>query len=217
MSLRLFLLTAAALAAALATAGCANPTHSRNLADPAVAPTVIAQQVCSACHGMTGASVSPNFPNLAAQRPAYLAAQLQDFRRPGRSDPAGFEYMWGLSRSLTDEQIQGLAEYYARQAPARGVALPGGAASVAAGDKLFHEGMADKNVPACTSCHGAHAEGSDAFPRPAGQHADYVAKQLAVFQRGDERPRGAVMKVVAHGLSRQDIDNVAAYVATLAD
>ena len=49
------------------------------------------------------------------------------------------------------------------------------------------------------------------FPRIAGQHADYLVKQLLVFQRTDERPEGSVMKVVAHGLQPQDIENVAAY------
>lgn len=202
--------------AAMVVAGCANPTRSRNLGDPSVPAVVIAQQVCSACHGVTGASASPNFPNLAAQRPAYLAAQLQEFRSAGRSDPAGFEYMWGLSRGLTDAQIQGLADYYAGQAAARGIPVRGTvAARVAAGETLFRRGVEGKPVPPCAGCHGEHAQGNDAFPRLAGQHADYVVKQLAVFQRGDERPRAAVMKVIAHELSPQDIDDVAAYLASL--
>ena len=36
-----------------------------------------------------------------------------------------------------------------------------------------------------------------------------------VFQRTDERPEGAVMKVVAHDLTAEDIENVAAYVQAL--
>jgi cytochrome c553 len=57
--------------------------------------------------------------------------------------------------------------------------------------------------------------GHDSFPRLAGQHADYVIKQLAVFQRTEERPDGAVMTVVAHGLREQDFASVAAYVQAL--
>ena len=53
-------------ASALAT-GCANPERSRDLSNPAVSATTMAQQVCSNCHGMTGTAESPNFPNLAAQ------------------------------------------------------------------------------------------------------------------------------------------------------
>lgn len=204
-----------AAAAVLSVAGCADPSRSRDLADPKTPALTIAQQVCSNCHGITGVSISPNFPHLAAQTPTYLAAQLREFRNHKREDPAGFEYMWGLSRSLTDAQIDGLAAYYAQQAPVH-VAPRVDAAWLAEGDKIFHNGVAAKNVPACIACHGADGQGNETFPRLAGQHMDYVMKQLVVFQRTDERPDGAVMKIVAHDLSKDDIRNVAAYVQSLA-
>jgi cytochrome c553 len=194
-------------------AGCAEPTRSRNLADPAVPAIALAQQVCSNCHGMTGVSVSPNFPQLAAQTPDYLLGQLQAFKSHGRQDPAGFEYMWGLSRHLTDEQMKGLASYYAAQAPATG--RPTGVGDPHKGEGIFTGGIPDRGVPACTSCHGDKAQGHDGFPRLAGQHADYVIKQLMVFQRTDQRPEGAVMKVVAHELHDTDMRDVAAYVQAL--
>ncbi len=53
------------------------------------------------------------------------------------------------------------------------------------------------------------------FLRLAGQHADYVVKQLLVFQRTDERPEGVAMKVVAHKLSGQNIEDVAIYLQAL--
>jgi cytochrome c553 len=53
------------------------------------------------------------------------------------------------------------------------------------------------------------------FPRLAGQHADYLVKQLLVFQRTDERPEGSIMKTVAHELSPANIGDVAAYVQSL--
>jgi cytochrome c553 len=65
------------------------------------------------------------------------------------------------------------------------------------------------------ACHGNAAQGNDTFPRLAGQHADYVVKQLTVFQRTDERPEGAIMKTIAHELSRDDIENVAAFLQAL--
>ncbi|MDE3106502.1 MAG: c-type cytochrome, partial [Acidobacteriota bacterium] len=84
-----------ALGLSLLAAGCANLQHSRNVADPAVPAKVLAEQVCSTCHGLDGNPVSPAFPRLAAQTPAYLTSQLNNFRGHGRSDPAGSEYMWG--------------------------------------------------------------------------------------------------------------------------
>jgi cytochrome c553 len=53
------------------------------------------------------------------------------------------------------------------------------------------------------------------FPRLAGQHADYTVKQLTVFQRTDERPEGSVMKTVAHGLTRENMESVAAYMEAI--
>jgi len=203
-----------ALLVLLAAAGCANTPRSRDTGNPDVAGATLAAQVCSNCHGVTGSSRSPNFPNLAAQQPAYLTAQLEGFRTHSRTDPAGFEYMWGLSRHLTDGQIHELATYYAAQTP-QPQRREGKAERIAAGQQIFEHGLADKAVPPCGSCHGTDGAGQAAFPRLAGQHADYVAKQLTVFQRTNQRPEGAVMKTVAHSLSSDDIAAVAAYVQSL--
>jgi cytochrome c553 len=53
------------------------------------------------------------------------------------------------------------------------------------------------------------------FPRLAGQHADYLVKQLVVFQRTDERPEGSIMKTVAHEMTPQNVTDVAAYLQSL--
>lgn len=208
---------AALLGIAAATAllaGCSNPERSRNLGDPSVAGVTLAQQVCSNCHGLTGNTRSPNFPNLAGQTEPYLIAQLNGFKSHNRHDPAGFEYMWGISRSLTDEQIAALATYYAGQTLTR-QPVQGEPARIEAGKAVFEGGIPDKGVPACSSCHGPQGRGQAAFPRIAGQHADYLVKQLLVFQRTDERPEGSVMKTVAHELSRDNIGDVAAYLQAL--
>jgi cytochrome c553 len=194
--------------------GCSNIEQSRNLADPNVSAKTIAQQVCSLCHGDDGRASSPNFPNLAAQQPAYFMAQMKEFRGHNRLDPAGFEYMWGLSRNLTDDQIKGLADYYAAQ-PSASPASTSNAAVVARGRTIFEQGVPNKSVPACSSCHGNQAQGNEQFPRLAHQHADYLVKQLNVFQRTDERPEGSIMKTVAHELTAQNMEDVAAYLQEL--
>ena len=198
------------LALAVFCAACAAPGRSRSLNDPAVAAPVMAGQVCSNCHGLDGNATSPNFPRLAAQPEAYLVAQLKAFRGQGRSDPAGFEYMWGLSRHLSDAQIDGLAAYFASQKPVPNP-VRADQALLARGKSIFQDGRPDKGLPACKGCHGAEAQGMAAFPRLAGQHADYIQKQLLVFQRTDERPEGAVMKTIAHLLEPADIPALAAY------
>lgn len=202
------------LATTALTLGCANTERSRDLANPNVSATTLAQQVCSNCHGLTGSAVSPNFPNLAGQVEPYVVAQLNGFKSHGRRDPAGFQYMWGLSRSLTDEQIKGLATYYAGQAAER-QPIEGDRDRLEDGKAVFDLGVPDKGIPACSSCHGPRAMGLATFPRLAGQHADYIVKQLEVFQRTDDRPEGSIMKTVAHELTPQNIRDLAGYLQAL--
>ncbi len=188
---------------------CSSPERSRSLGDATVSGKTIAMQVCSNCHGAQGISTSPNFPNLAAQSEIYTKDQLKAFKSHGRSDPAGFEYMWGLSAHLTDEQINDLAAYYAAQKPPAGRSIDANLAKE--GQSIFENGIASNNTPACSACHGTKGEGMQQFPRLAGQHGDYIVKQLIVFQRTDDRPEGPVMKTIAHGLTGKNIESVAAY------
>ncbi len=56
----------------------------------------------------------------------------------------------------------------------------------------------------CAICHGAEGESSTPlFPRLAGQHAEYVARQLADFQSG--RRKSTVMTPMARELSVADM------------
>ncbi len=196
------------LAVLAAVSGCANLERSRDLANPAVSPAVTAVQVCSNCHGVDGNSVSPNFPRLAGQIPGYLVSQLENFRSHQRSDPPGFEYMWGISHHLTDAQIAGLAEYFAQQKPTANA--PVNAATMAAGKLIFENGVPAKEAAPCMACHGPGAQGMGPFPRLAGQHQDYLVKQLHVFQETEGRP-GTPMKQITHLLSDEEMQAVAGY------
>ena len=196
--------------------GCSSTSsveRSRSLGNPNISANTIALQVCSNCHGVQGISESPNFPNLAAQSPLYLVEQLKSFKSHGRSDPAGFEYMWGISARLTDEQISGLAAYFSSQKPAPGKSR--NPTLFKDGKTIFEQGIAANNTPACASCHGAKGEGMQQVPRLAGQHAAYTVKQLMVFQSTDERPEGNVMKNIAHGLTPENMKSVAAYLEAI--
>jgi len=206
---------AAALLVATVGAGCTNIERSRNLADAAVPGRVLALQVCSNCHGVDGNSVSPNFPRLAGQTEPYLIEQLTSFRSRDRADPAGFVYMWGLSRNLTDAQIKGLATYFAAQKPGAILHPSGNASLVGKGKALYEGGVPAKNIPPCAVCHGGGGQGSAQNPRIASQHADYLIKQLGAFKRAANRPDGGVMKNITHDLSGDDIAAVAAYAESL--
>lgn len=195
-------------------AGCTSIERSRSLANPNTPAKTLALQVCSNCHGVDGNSISPNFPKLAEQQEEYLIAQLNQFRNHKREDPPGFIYMWGISRHLTDDQIKGLAAYFAAQksvSPGRGDPK-----LVEEGKQIFDSGLPAQSVPPCSTCHGDHGQGNGQFPRVADQHADYAIKQLTVFQQTEQRPAGVAMKVVTHSLSRQNMEAVAAYLQEMA-
>ncbi len=204
------------LAMILSTVACSSPERSRDLNDASIPANTTALQVCSNCHGAKGVATSPNFPNLAAQTQPYLVQQLTAFRSHGRSDPEGYEYMWGLSAHLTDAQISGLASYFSQLPPPPGNQDNFGTPAMQQqGQLIFEQGITAEGVPACIACHGTHAQGNDLFPRLAGQHADYLIKQLKIFQNSDQRPDGVAMKAVTHALTPENMNNVAAYLAAM--
>ncbi|WKE64227.1 c-type cytochrome [Gallaecimonas kandeliae] len=205
---------AVTLALGLVAGACSNTERSRNLDDPAVPAQAMAQQACALCHGQGGRSTNPGFPKLAGQQAPYLEGQLKAFRGKNRSDPAGEQYMWGLSKTLTDEQIAGLASYYAAQTP--GAADAGADPALAAeGKTIFEKGVPEEQVPACNSCHGSSGQGNGVIPRIAGQHGDYLRKQLLIFQGTEQRPDGVAMKMVTHKLSDHQMQALAAYIQGL--
>jgi cytochrome c553 len=66
----------------------------------------------------------------------------------------------------------------------------------------------------CVACHGANGiSASDAYPNLAGQHADYIAKQLKAFKGGTRVD--PIMAPMAAGLSVQDMADVGAYFSSL--
>ncbi|MFZ6691768.1 c-type cytochrome [Undibacterium sp. SXout20W] len=193
---------------------CSTPERSRSIVTQHVPIKTIVTQLCSNCHGMAGNSDSPNFPNLAAQQEAYLISQLQGFRAHTRSDKDGYDYMWGITSNLSDEQIQGLATYFSEQ-KATPLKKPYPAEKLARGQEIYEHGVPDKDVPACVACHGTKAEGNQIFPRLAGQHSTYLLKQLNVFQNTEQRPAGVIMKGVSHALTKENMDDVSYYLESI--
>jgi cytochrome c553 len=211
--LAVLLATFVALAACTDKAPPAGQTVTTSQTAPA-APVTQEQiqgtvHVCSSCHGLDGKSVSPTFPRLAGQRADYIEVQLKAFRDHTRADPHAHTYMWGMAAHLSDPLIQGLAAYFAALPPAAGT--PGDPAAMAAGQKIFQDGIPDHEVPACQSCHGEHAEGLSTFPRLAGQHRDYLTAQLVNFA-SNARENEIMHQTSAH-LSPEEIRAVTAYLA----
>ena len=67
----------------------------------------------------------------------------------------------------------------------------------------------------CTLCHGASLKGLGNTPAIAGRHADYLVRQLYLFQDGERSDSSAgLMRGVVQRLSIDDMLAVAAYVAS---
>jgi len=211
-----------------------NPARSRTLGDYEVAGNVLAVQVCASCHGVNGQSNSPMIPNLAGQQKDYLVNQLQDYRDRSRSNEYGVQYMWGMAASLTNRQIQELAEYFSKQAPVKPSKSNGSDPKLVRGKEIFEKGIPEQGVVQCNSCHGPSGEGMATFPRVAGQQTYYLTQQLNLWQHPDQkrfmevggntwaprtitfaRPRGVLMQGIVKNLSDEDAKAVAMYLSTL--
>src|SRR6185436_17040721 len=75
-----------------------------------------AEEVCAACHGANGVSVSDTIPNLAAQRQAYIESQLRAFRDGARKAPSptsSIATMAAIANQLSPAEIVSVAAYFA--------------------------------------------------------------------------------------------------------
>jgi cytochrome c553 len=81
------------------------------------------------------------------------------------------------------------------------------AADLASGQKIVET--------QCAACHGKDAKTpiDPSYPKLAGQYADYLAQALRAYQTGERK--NPIMAGIAKPLSRQDIDNLSAYLASL--
>jgi cytochrome c553 len=197
------------------TAACLLHMAAAKAADPGSSPGGAALrnavQTCGACHGTDGRSVSPTFPNLAAQTAPYIEAQLKAFKAQTRGDPDAQAYMWGMASQLSDSMIGEIASYYSKQSPPAG--SPADPKLAERGKQVFEEGVPARQIAPCASCHGAHAQGMATFPRLAGQHAPYLLRQLLVIQSALRN--APVMHGVVKDLTREQMQAVAAYLESI--
>ncbi|MEP4892368.1 MAG: cytochrome c [Aliiglaciecola sp.] len=77
--------------------------------DAEVGKKLTVQHGCVGCHGSSGISYGPLWPNLAGQKAPYIESQLKLFRSGERKDPMMKLY----ATPLADKEITDLASYYA--------------------------------------------------------------------------------------------------------
>jgi cytochrome c553 len=169
-------------------------------------------EYCSICHGKQGQGyrgASP-VPRLAGQQVDYIENQLNAFVEHRRHNV----YMFNVAHVLGPNMRAALAKHFHDLNPPPTASAP--TDIVAAGKKIFEEGLPSAEVPPCASCHGPEAKGEGQFPRLAGQSYAYIKKTLATWEkvRGQDPNNpdaSAMMQPIAHNLTQTQIDSVAAF------
>lgn len=208
MSLRL---ASQIIACTIFACGASVPLHAQDKGVPPVSPQALKAKFdyCLTCHGRSGQGFrgAVAMPRLAGLQPDYIESQLKAYAEHRRADPV----MRNVAQALSPAMLTALATKFKELNP-----KPLGGRSlandqIAAGKKIFDEGVPGKNVPACTACHGQDAKGIGPFPRLAGQLDDYVIKAL----KPDNPDSSAIMQPITRGLSEAQRRAVASYVSTL--
>ncbi|MFL5413636.1 MAG: c-type cytochrome [Myxococcales bacterium] len=167
---------------------------------------------CAGCHGADGNSVITDYPILAGQTARYVYIQLKDYKAGRRSH----DMMTPAVQPLTPDDMRDLATFYAAQRP-KAPRVGAGESSVpfqpnqdrvAAGKRKAAETL-------CTMCHLGEFAGQNEVPRVAGQHPEYVVRQLKAFRSKARTNDAGTMTAVAKTLSDEDIGNLAQYLASL--
>ncbi|MCK5481117.1 MAG: c-type cytochrome [Gammaproteobacteria bacterium] len=180
---------------------------------------------CASCHGATGISSNPAWPNLAGQQQAYLVNALKAYRAGAgqyamtgkdttgvRQDPM----MTGLAKDLSDTDINNLAAYYASL----------GCETAGSGVPVQDVAAGQAKAAVCSSCHGATGISSNpAWPNLARQQQTYLVNALKAYRAGAGQyamtgkdttgvRQDPMMTRLAKDLTDKDINNLAAYYAS---
>lgn len=142
----------------------------------------IVDEVCAACHGDGGLSLDPTYPYLAGQSAAAIYKQLHDYRNGARVDPR----MTPVVAKLNDLDMADVAAFMAKNniwASLGAREYVGEAATL----ELLNRGDPHRGIPACNSCHGRHVGGPIETPTLAGQHREYIKRQLDLYAAGARR------------------------------
>lgn len=177
----------------------------------------LAADRCAACHAVDGNSHVDTIPLLAGQYPDYLARQLMMFKGADGHGPLRHNpLMERVAADLSADEIRSLATWYSKQVPRNETSSDlAGTATQSLGLRVYTNGS-QEGAPACIACHGANGTGvPGAFPRLAGQHAEYLQTQLSAYKEGRRGAKGKPMTTIGSLLSPEEIRAVALYASSL--
>lgn len=171
-------------------------------------------RACTACHGKEGVATNQGyFPRIAGKPAVYLYNQLRHFREGRRQNPA----MRHLLAHMLDAYLMDIAQYFSvlelpYPPPEPTSVTP---RLLARGEQLVRQGDKQRDIPACTACHGAAMTGRlPATPGLLGLPRDYVVAQIGAWRTGSRHADAPdCMAQVARRLSNEDIHAVSQWLA----
>jgi len=166
-----------------------------------------AYRVCHGCHKMGALGTDDGiYPRLAGQLDTVLIKQLVDVRT-GRRDNSTM-YPFASEHGITTQDIADLGAYLAALTapPNNG---KGDGSALPRGENLYNKD--------CSKCHGKNGEGNGKkfYPRVAGQHFEYLARQVREIQSGKRRNANSKMVEVVKGYTEKDVLAVADHMSRL--
>lgn len=158
-------------------------------------------RTCNNCHGLNGVSAGGSMPSIAGLPEAYLKNILMEWKTGKRASAN----MTRLISGYTDEEIAGLAEYYARL-PWTPVAQNIDAKLAAKGKEL---------TKSCRGCHGSTGgdPGDENTPKLNGQLAKYLELELVKY-KDDAFAMPGMMRMMVKPIKDEDLAAIAAYYAS---
>ena len=180
------------LAAAFASSGDIS-------AQPLTLPERIEQ--CGTCHGDDGNSKLENIPSLAGQ-PSFFTLNALILMREGVRK---VEAMAPFVKDLKDEDIQALAEHYAKLPP-----KPSGEPIDPA---LAERGAKIAVQRRCESCHLPSLAGQQQMPRLAKQRIDYMIHAMKQYLSDSRSGADTAMTASIFGLRDEELAALAHWAA----
>jgi cytochrome c553 len=199
---------------AILTIACA-AAHAESTDKSAVSSQEVKAKLtyCENCHGVSAQGFHGFYPipRLAGQQQEYLKNQVQAFVERRRTN----NIMFHVSHVLSPAMLAALADDFHDLNP-KPLTSAASDDLLTMGKKVYNEGLPDRDVPPCASCHGPEAKGDGQFPRLAGQLPEYIFNKLKNWdkERGQDPKNpdaSAIMQPITHNLTDQQIKAVAAY------
>ena len=171
--------------------------------------------MCIGCHGIPGYQASfpevYRVPMISGQNGKYIAASLAAYKKGERKHPS----MRAIAGSLSDQDMADLAAYYEKHgvSAVKTVAEAPVAKPNAAVEALLTKGT-------CAACHGASYNKpiDGAYPKLAGQPADYLYAALKAYQVEGNPHVGranAIMAAQVKPFKLAELKAMAGYLASL--